>query len=220
MTISFDEWNVWYHQRAQDRAVLDGKERLAGRAAAAGRHLQFRGRAAGRLHPQHIHPPLGRGEDRLHRAAGERHRADHDEPGGAAWKQTIYYPYYFASLYGRGTALNLAVESPGYDADIAETCPISIFRVCTTKRARPPTFFAVNRNGSDALELSVDLKGFGTPQVIAHQVIEGADLRQVNGLANQNAVGPKAGTGLSVDGNTLTGRVGPHSYHMIRVKLS
>ena len=63
------------------------RQGLAARAAAARRHLQFRGRAAGRLHPQHLHPPLGRGEDRLHRATRERHRADHDRaqrPGVAA----------------------------------------------------------------------------------------------------------------------------------------
>ena len=42
------------------------------------------------------------------------------DPTGKAWRQTIYYPYYFASIFGRGTALNLAVSSPGYDADRQE----------------------------------------------------------------------------------------------------
>ena len=31
------------------------------------------------------------------------------EPKGLAWRQTIYYPYYFASRYGRGEALQLGV---------------------------------------------------------------------------------------------------------------
>ena len=35
------------------------------------------------------------------------------EPGGPAWKQTIYYPYYFASIYGRGTALQPRRQLPG-----------------------------------------------------------------------------------------------------------
>ena len=75
--ISFDEWNVWYHERKQDAAAHEGVG-LAGGAAAARRHLQFRGRAAGRLHPQHLHPALRRGAHRLHRAARQRHRPDHD----------------------------------------------------------------------------------------------------------------------------------------------
>ncbi len=41
------------------------------------------------------------------------------DPKGAAWRQTIYYPYYFASIYSRGTALNLSVNCPGYDAEVA-----------------------------------------------------------------------------------------------------
>ena len=90
--ISFDEWNVWYHSRKQDRAILDGKSGWPHAPRAARGHLQFRGRAAGRLHHQHLHPPLGCGEARLHRPAGERHRPDHDRPRGAAWRQTIYLP--------------------------------------------------------------------------------------------------------------------------------
>lgn len=35
-------------------------------------------------------------------------------PGGPAWRQTTYYPYLFASQYGRGMALNLAVDCPDY----------------------------------------------------------------------------------------------------------
>ena len=54
---------------------------LAGGAEAPRRHLQFRGRAAGRLHHQHLHPPLRRRAHRLHRAVGQRHRADHDRAG-------------------------------------------------------------------------------------------------------------------------------------------
>lgn len=40
-------------------------------------------------------------------------------PEGPAWKQTIYYPFQFASRYGRGTALQLDVDCPSYDADVA-----------------------------------------------------------------------------------------------------
>ncbi len=38
------------------------------------------------------------------------------ENGGRSWKQTIFYPYLHASVYGRGIALNLVVNSPKYDS--------------------------------------------------------------------------------------------------------
>jgi len=50
-------------------------------------------------------------------------------------------------------------------------------------------------------------------------VMTHADLRAVNNLGNQNAVLPKQGSGVAVDGNRLTGRLPPYSYQMIRVKL-
>ena len=40
------------------------------------------------------------------------------ETGGRAWKTSIYYPYQFASLYGRGTALNVATDAPTYDCEV------------------------------------------------------------------------------------------------------
>jgi alpha-N-arabinofuranosidase len=40
-------------------------------------------------------------------------------PGGPAWRQTTFYPYLYASIYGRGKALDLKVESPTYKSDVA-----------------------------------------------------------------------------------------------------
>ena len=37
------------------------------------------------------------------------------EPGGGMYLQTIYYPYYYASLYGRGEALSAEIDAPVYD---------------------------------------------------------------------------------------------------------
>ena len=56
------------------------------------------------------------------------------EPGGPAWRQTTYWPFYFASLYGRGTALQLAVDSPTYDGPARTMCPTSTSPACTTTR--------------------------------------------------------------------------------------
>jgi alpha-N-arabinofuranosidase len=143
------------------------------------------------------------------------------EPGGAAWKQTIYYPYFFASIFGRGTALNLGVNSPGYDADVADNVPYLDISAVHDKAANTLTFFAVNRHATEALELSVDLLGFGgTARVIDHQIITHTDLKIANTLGNQNAVAPRLGTGIAVDGHRLSGKLPAYSYQMIRVQLS
>ena len=40
--------------------------------------------------------------------------------GGISWVQGIYYPLYFASLYGRGESLQLKIDCPKYSTDIAD----------------------------------------------------------------------------------------------------
>jgi len=143
------------------------------------------------------------------------------EPGGPAWKQTTYYPYYFASIFGRGTALNLGVECAGYDADVADNVKYLDISGVHDKASNTISFFAVNRHASDTLDLAIDLKGFGgAARVIDHQVMTHSDLRAVNSLKDQNAVVPKAGSGIAVDGGSLTGKLPPYSYQMIRVQLS
>ena len=220
VTISFDEWNVWYHSNAADRATLDGKE--------------------GWPHAPRLLEDIYNFEDVLQVGCVLNtfiRRSDvvriaciaqlvnviapiMTEPGGPAWRQTTYYPYLFASIYGRGTALNLSVKSPGYDADVADNVSYLDISGVHDKQNNVLTFFAVNRHGSESLALEVALNGFGAGRVIDHQVITHTDLKAVNSLQSQNTVAPRKGTGVSVDGNILTGQLPPYSYQMIRVQLS
>jgi alpha-N-arabinofuranosidase len=142
------------------------------------------------------------------------------EPGGPAWKQSTYFPYYFASVFGRGTALDLNVDCPGYDADVADNVPYLDVSGVHNEAAKTVTFFAVNRHPTESLELKLDLNGFGAARVIDHQVMTHSDLRAVNSLAQQNNVAPKAGSGMTVDSGTISGKLPPYSYQMIRVQLS
>ena len=89
------------------------QERLAACAGPARRHLQFRRRADGRL----ILNTFIRRSDVVKIACIAQLvnviAPIMTEPRAPAWGQTIYYPYYFASVFGRGTALQLDVNSPG-----------------------------------------------------------------------------------------------------------
>ena len=219
VTISFDEWNVWYHSNAADREVLDGR----GGWPHAPRLLEDAYNFEDMLQVGCILNTFVRRSDVVRIACIAQLvnviAPIMTEPGGAAWKQTTYYPYYFASIFGRGTALNLGVDCAGYDADVADNVPYLDISGVHNEVDGTLAFFAVNRHATDSLDLSIDLHGFGTARVIDHQVMTHADLRAVNNLGNQNAVLPKQGSGVAVDGNRLTGRLPPYSYQMIRVKL-
>ena len=116
------------------------------------------------------------------------------EPGGAAWRQTIYYPYYFASVFGRGEALQLSVKSPGYDAEVADNVPYLDIAGVHDEEGRALTFFAVNRHaGREHRPRARACRASARPRIVDHQEMAGVDLDAVNTLAAPLAVAPKKG---------------------------
>jgi alpha-N-arabinofuranosidase len=141
------------------------------------------------------------------------------EPNGAAWRQTIYYPYYFASVFGRGNALQLAVKSPGYDADVADNVPYLDISGVHDEAAGTLTFFAVNRHGAESLDLAVALQGFGKATLIDHQAMTHPNLEATNTLKEMHAVGPARGSGAMVVDGELNAKLPPYSYQMYRLSV-
>jgi alpha-L-arabinofuranosidase len=217
--ISFDEWNVWYHSNVQDREILGGNK--------------------GWPHAPRLLEDIYNFEDVLQVGCilNTFIRRSNivkiaciaqlvnviapimTEPGGDAWRQTIFYPYYFASIYGRGTALQLAVSCPGYDADIADNVPYIDASGVHNEADGTATFFVVNRHGSETIDLAISLQGFGSATLIDHQVMTHADLEAANTLAKQGNVVPHKGNGAKVEDGSLHVPLPPYSYQMIRVKV-
>jgi alpha-N-arabinofuranosidase len=217
VAISFDEWNVWYHSNAQDRAILEGN--------------------SGWPHAPRLLEDIYNFEDVLQVGCilNTFIRKSNvvkiaciaqlvnviapimTEPGGAAWRQTIYYPYYFASIFGRGVALNLAVKCPGYDADVADNVPYLDIAATHDAEAGTVTFFAVNRHPTEDLIPEIALHGFGDLAVIDHQVMTHSDLSAVNSLTAQATVTPTKGQGTKMENGTFSVALKPHSYTMIRL---
>ncbi|MEX0628295.1 MAG: alpha-N-arabinofuranosidase [Cucumibacter sp.] len=217
--VSFDEWNVWYHSNRQDRAILDGGN--------------------GWPHAPGLLEDIYTFEDVLQVGCilnSFIRRADvvkiaciaqlvnviapiMTEKGGPAWRQTTFYPLMFASRYGRGKALNLMAASPGYDAAVGSDIPyLDISGVDNGDGMI--SFFAVNRNGEEDLEVAVSLEGFGTLSVAEHQTIRHQDLGAVNTAARPDNVAPAKGKGAKVEDGKLHLRLPPFSYHVVRVRAA
>lgn len=217
--ISFDEWNVWYHSKEQDRKILEGND--------------------GWPHAPALLEDIYNFEDVLQVGLilnAFIRRADvvkiaciaqlvnviapiMTEPGGDAWRQTIYYPYYFASRFGRGTALDLKVDSPTYEVREFGTVPFIDVAGTQSEDGKTLSFFIVNRSGTDSIDVDVALNGFAGGQIIDHQVMTHADLEAVNDAKDQMKVAPKKGEGASFANGVLTLKAAPYSYQMVRVAV-
>ena len=216
--ICFDEWNVWYHLRAEDTqrwkswnwpeapALLEENYDFEDALFVAGLLNEFirrsdRVRIACIAQLVNVIAPI---------------RA---EKGGPAWRQTIYYPYQFASLYGRGHALRVSVDGPTYDCEVEHD--VSYLDVAATHDtdAGTITVFVLNRHLDEAADLDMKLNGFAGARIIEHKVMQGHDLRQTNGPDNPDAVSPRDGGGIGVEDGRLRGSLAPLSYHMLRIDV-
>lgn len=216
--ISFDEWNVWYHSNQQDRQILEGGN--------------------GWPHAPALLEDIYNFEDVLQVGLiiNSFIRRSHvvkiaciaqlvnviapimTERGGPAWRQTIYYPYYFASRFGRGTALELAVDCPSYENDNYGDVPYADVAAVHTEDGGL-TIFAVNRHGDESVDLDVNMLGFGYLRVLDHQVLAHGDLQAVNSRDMPDEVAPKFGSGAQLSGGKLLATLPPYSYQMIRLGL-
>ncbi len=217
--ISFDEWNVWYHSRKADREVLEGREGWPHAPALLEDIYNFEDV----LQVGCILNTFIRRSDVVKIACIAQLvnviAPIMTEKGGDAWRQTIYYPYYFASIYGRGNALQLKVNSPGYDSIHGDNIPYVDVSGVHNEEEGVLTFFLVNRHGTETISVDLSLQGFAAGAVIDHQVMTHNNLEAVNVARDQNAVAPRKGSGATVANGTLTVSLSPYSYQMVRVKI-
>lgn len=124
------------------------------------------------------------------------------------------------SLYGRGTALQLAVDSPTYETQMAGDVPYLDIAGVLDESEKVVTFFAVNRHRSETLSAGLSLQGFGAAaRVIDHQVITHPDLHVVNSMERPNEVTPRPGQGTVIEDGIVRVSLPPHSWQMVRVSV-
>lgn len=90
------------------------------------------------------------------------------EENGAAWKQTIFYPFMHTPVYGRGVALNPIVSSPKYDSKDFTDVPFLESTAVYNEANEELTIFAANRDLEDALLLECDIRNFAGYGVVEH----------------------------------------------------
>lgn len=216
--ISFDEWNVWYHERESD-----AKRMAEWDWPHAPRLLEDIYNFEDVLQVGCILNTFIRRSDVVRIACIAQLvnviAPIMTEPGGDAWRQTIYYPFKFASAYGRGTALQLDVDCPSYDADVAANISYLDISGVHDGDAGTITFFAVNRNGEEPLEVELSLERFGMAKSVEHTLIKHDDLEARNTKENQNNVVPVKGSGATLADGGLSLSLPPYSYSVIRVQL-
>jgi alpha-N-arabinofuranosidase len=139
------------------------------------------------------------------------------ENGGRTWKQTIFYPFFFASNYARGYALNALTETSKYDTRWYSDVPDVDTAATLSEDGETLVIFAVNRDVKDGITLETKLLDFDGFVPVRHVALEGCDAEAVN-TAEHEAVRPVEKTPGTPDGRTLKTPLAPMSWNMLVLK--
>jgi len=211
--LSFDEWNVWYRARSGEHMrqpgwperprlleeVYDARDALlVGGALIVLLNNADRVKAACLAQLVNVIAPIV------------------TEPGGPAWRQTIFHPFALASRYGRGRALRPVVGAQAYQARTFPEVPYLLAAVVDDERTRTTTVFALNRHPTEELELRAELRGLGRERKLqAALSIHHRDLRAVNTRQAPDTVAPVANPKAHAEGGDLLARLPPLSWNVL-----
>ncbi len=214
VNLSFDEWNVWYHSNDQDKEIW--KQDKWNRALPL---LEDVYNFEDALLVGSMLITLIRNADRV-KVACLAQLVNVIAPimtrnGGGAWAQTIFYPFFHASKYGRGTALNALTDSPVYSCKDYENVPY-IDAAAVTDDEGDVTVFAVNRDMEEDFELEIDLRSFKDLTIAEHIVMHNDDVKAVNTEENPENVVPTAGKGGSITEGKAVINILALSWNVIR----
>lgn len=215
LNISFDEWNVWYHTRASDDERME-------------------------KHPWQVAPSLLedvytfedallvgcmlitliKNSDRVKMACLAQLvnviAPIMTQVGGGSWKQTIFYPFLHASVFGRGTALQPVIKSDKYDSKNFTDVPYLESVAVYNEEKEEVTIFAVNRSKEDPLNLECNVRSFGQVRVLEHIVLACDNLKAVNSLTD-SPVQPSLCHTTALDQGVIHAHLGKASWNVIRI---
>ncbi len=218
INISFDEWNVWYHSRYAEVDRITGIDDWP----VAPRLLEDAYSVADAVVVGSLLISLLRHADRVTSASLAQLvnviAPIMTEPGGAAWRQTTFFPFALTSQLARGVTLELKLASPTYDTALhGEVCVVDA--VATHDAVTGDTaVFMVNRSLTEAVELAVDVRNLGEVQVVDAQTLHDDDIHAKNTLDKPERVRLNRNTSHSIGGGTLRITLPPVSWTAVTLR--
>jgi alpha-N-arabinofuranosidase len=212
IAIAVDEWNIWYRARHGEHARQPGWPRAPRLleevynfedALAAGGALSVLMNNAGRVRMACL--------AQLVNAIG----AIRSEPGGPAWRQTIFHPFALAARHAKGEALQVAVDAPARPARTHPEMKVLVASATHDPESGRIAVFALNRDLHEEQDLTVELRGFARRPILAEAVeLHHPDLQACNTQAAPDTVAPRAHVSAQVEGSTLRARLRPASWNV------
>lgn len=140
------------------------------------------------------------------------------EPDGKAWIQTIYYPFLYASRFGRGTSLSLPIDCPTYDCAAGSEIPVVDGAAVLASDGKTVSLFLVNRDLTLPQDCSICFAELPDARAIEWVSLHGFSRDAVN-TAEQTPVCPRQMEAPAFRQDTLSFTLPAFSWNMVRVAI-
>jgi len=138
-------------------------------------------------------------------------------PGGPAWRQTIFYPFAQAASHAAGEVLRVEPQVATYPTRSYGDVPLLDMTATYDESAGGLTLLVVNRSTTEEVELSADVRGFSGYRPDVALTLHSDDPTTKNTAATPEAVTPKRLERLTVDGGMLRVVLPPISWNVLRL---
>jgi len=214
INVSFDEWNVWYQSRFNNAPVPTTWE--VGRPV-----IEDHYSAADAVVVGNLLISLLRHSDRV-TAACQAQLVNviapiMTEPGGRAWRQTIFHPFALTSRLAQGTVLRVEVDAPTYPTERFGDVPLLDAVATHDPETKETVVFVVNRDRTEPLDLSVDVAALGGRRVLEAWTLGGGDPYEKNTADQPDRVRPRRLDARVLEDTTLSAHLPPVSWSVIRL---
>ncbi|WP_375423320.1 alpha-N-arabinofuranosidase [uncultured Friedmanniella sp.] len=204
INISFDEWNVWYQQRFHAEEQITDIEQWP----VAPRLLEDSYSVIDAVVVGNLLISLLKHADRVTSASLAQLvnviAPIMTEPGGAAWRQTTFFPFAITSRLAVGEALDVKLTTGTYDTAVYGAVPL-VDAVATHDAGTGRTaIFLVNRSLDAATTVSVDVSHLGPVSLLETHTLADDDIYATNTLADQDRVRVAPNESAAVADGTLT----------------
>lgn len=197
MKISFDEWSVWYNRRfhREDKItdphswpvaprLLEDQYSVVDAVVVGGLLISLlkhadRVRAASLAQLVNVIAPIM------------------TEPGGPAWRQTIFYPFADASRLSGNLVLDAVIDAPTYATDRYGDAPVVDSAATWNEVTGDVAVFMVNRSDKE-VTVTVDVASLADPRIVAATSLWNTDPDAANTRNAPETAVPRSNQSASV----------------------
>jgi alpha-L-arabinofuranosidase len=210
--ISFDEWNVWYIDRYQDVERITDVDDWP----VAPRLLEDVYTVADAVVVGNMLISLLKHADRV-KAASLAQLVNviapiMTEPGGAAWRQTTFFPFALTARLAQGEVLRLALDVPTYATKRYGEVPLVDAVATRDPETGAAAVFLVNRSEQESTTVTVDVGRLGALTIAETHTLADDDVFAANTLDAPERVAPAANASARLADGVLTIEVPPVSW--------